>query len=357
VTDTIWILGASDPEMEAIESLLRECGQTVMHAAINGVRVHPGNAYRADTSDVPDGARLITVECGFAVTHSVNLAIDHHAPGHPGFGRPPAEFMPATSLGQVIRELANVSGSEYGPLGAWASPPRLAQAPEWGRICHAASVGWCVAVAGHASGKYGSGLYARWVVIPERTVLIAAADHCLGAAYRGECPGVNPTALVVFRAEERARFQRRPVAEVLADIESTTDALAGAPMPIVAAKCRACGGNGSRQSVLLSSAPWLSHRAECSIHRGSYEGVDVADMRRATPWPELPEAATRAGLGYISGPLTSPDGRSKFTVSGTAEQVGAWLDYWAPANGIVDTYGDPARGFAGGYASREYTET
>lgn len=28
----VWLLGASDPEMEAIENLLRECGETVVPA-------------------------------------------------------------------------------------------------------------------------------------------------------------------------------------------------------------------------------------------------------------------------------------------------------------------------------------
>jgi hypothetical protein len=76
----------------------------------------------------------------------------------------------------------------------------------------------------------------------------------------------------------------------------------------------------------------------------------VADMRCDTPIPELPEAATRDGVSYISGPLIGPDGRRKFTCSGTTEVVEAFMRIWGPANGLIDIYGDPTRGFAGGYS-------
>ena len=46
----LWILGASDPEMAAIETLVRGCGEQVAYAACASpavVRVGPGNASRA----------------------------------------------------------------------------------------------------------------------------------------------------------------------------------------------------------------------------------------------------------------------------------------------------------------------
>src|SRR5690606_12426626 len=45
--------------------------------------------------------------------------------------------------------------------------------------------------------------------IPHDLVLTAAADHCLGAAYRGECPGVDTDELLAYRVASRARFQHR----------------------------------------------------------------------------------------------------------------------------------------------------
>lgn len=270
----LFVLGASDPEMSEIEAAVLAAGHEVVYATVNGVRVHPGNAYKANGTILGGIAHVVRVECGGAATvacdpindgedfygHALNecVSIDHHFPGDPGFGRAPIEFMDASSLGQVLALL----GMEP----------------------------------------------------TERQRLVAAADHCLGAAYRGECPGVNPDALAAFRAAERAAFQKRPAAEVLADIDAAVAALNAAPRIDI-------GG-----------------------------GVEVADMRRPEPVAELMEAGTRTGTAYIAGPLVDPrDGRQKYTVSGEAAAA-AFLAGGAAALGLVDTYGDPARGFAGGYA-------
>jgi hypothetical protein len=110
MTDRLWILGAADPEMEAIEALLRECGERVTHADRRGQRVTPGDAYRADLPlCVPDVAEYIWVESDH--DHAVfpdevtERRIDHHRPGDPGYGRPPAEFLSASSIGQVLEVL------------------------------------------------------------------------------------------------------------------------------------------------------------------------------------------------------------------------------------------------------------
>src|SRR5690606_15675856 len=60
---------------------------------------------------------------------------------------------------------------------------------------------------------------------PEAFVLVAAADHCLGAAYRGECPGVDPDALMHWRVAQRAQFQGRAAGQILDDIERARDLL------------------------------------------------------------------------------------------------------------------------------------
>lgn len=354
MSERIWILGAPDPEMESIEALLRECGETVRHAtAPSGERIRPGQ-YGAPIH-IGDATTVYTVECDpplacgepedepdagqvtidgrryMAARRCVEVSvirIDHHCPGDPGYGRPPSEFLAASSIGQVIAELA------------LAHALRL----DWAPCYHRQPYGWQSQApqfepyygCGHTRGRLGwVGSPARWAVgypaahtdaiyIPAEIVLIAAADHCLGAAYRGECPGVDPDALMRWRAESRARFQGRPVAEVLADVERAQAALRAAP-----------------ELVLLEDP--------CS-------DVVVRDMRQSVdqrPTRELPEAAVRLGIGYVSGPLVGPDGRQKITCSGTADQVRAFLDHWAPAQGLVDAYGDPARGFAGAYLPTE----
>lgn len=261
----VWILGASDPEMELIERLLRKCGEKIIYATDeNGRRVHQGNAYRCPVPAVPDGATVYAVEC-IDVLPEGWVRIDHHRPGDPGYGCPPSIFFSASSIGQVIAELD---------------------------LLGVASI-----------------LPAADII---EAIFAAAADHCLAAAYRGECPGVDPDALMHWRVETRAAFQERPSSEILADIQ------------------RAC--------VVLREAPTID-----------IGGCAVRDLRDRVV-PELPEAAVREKVAYLS-LVTDRDGRTKVVLGGhtTPTTVRAFLDDWAPAHGLVDTYGDPARGFAGGY--------
>ena len=307
----IWILGASDPEMTAIEHLLLDQGERVEYATVyrDGVRrrVRPSEAYASDVGIGSDlrGINLTAyaVECRPAVLYGTAsdgidwaglvCTIDHHRPGDPGYGRPPAEYWSASSIGQVVAALdldywVPDGGAQYDGMPSGYAPRR---ARGYSDVWH------------HA--------------LSPQHALVAAADHCLGAAYRGECPGVHPRLLMRWRAADRAARQGRAVAEVLLDIEATTAALCAAPL--------------------------------LALEQPGARAVTVRDMRREPPYPELPEAACRADLGYVSGPLVGPDGRRKYTCSGSPEQVSAWLDHWAPAEGLVDLYGDPARGFAGGW--------
>jgi hypothetical protein len=272
MTNRLWILGAPDPEMSAIAQLLDVAEEATVYASVDGTgrRVSAGEAYGDHLTVIPGNGRwhgsddgdpssvtVITVECALppGMEEARHVIIDHHRPGDPGFGRAPSEFWRASAIGQVCKF-----------LGIFPTPAMI---------------------------------------------LTAAADHCLGAAYRGECPGVDPEVLKKFRAEERAKFQGRHVEEVMADIEATMHALRAAP----------------------------------SIE------LQIRDMRRETPWPELVEAGTIAGVSYIAGPLACPDGRKKIVCSGSADQIRAFMSDFEPSLGLVGIYGDPARGFAGGYLS------
>ena len=205
----IWVLGAPDPEMEMIERTLRECGETVVYAAdARGERVTAGTAYRGEslvtdvgnhpcTSGVTDvylvECELLTPDVRFEPGEDIchpELAgrtvrrIDHHRPGDPGYGRPPSEFLEASSIGQVIAELAR--------LGRLPSPWQRGQLSagtpgQW--VLRGYRGMWTVAEA----VEYPR--HRRAVYVPIDIILAAAADHCLGAAYRGECPGVDPDAL------------------------------------------------------------------------------------------------------------------------------------------------------------------
>lgn len=337
---TLWVLGASDPEMERIRAVLVEHGEQVVAAHVADQRtgklrpVRPPEAYGhgivAGDAGPPllrgEYDRLTVVECSARAIVDAEpewsgavVVVDHHNPGDPGYGRRHDEFLAASSLGQVLALLGKRHGSEHGPLGRWESPGRLAAHPEGGAFAFEHG-SWHLGVRGTGCGddgqddgyhRIGTG-YARWVRIPEELVLTAAADQCLAAAYAGECPGVDPDDLMHWRAASRSAFQRRPVADIEADIDAAREALSSAPVLNVVA------------------------------------GVPVRDMRAERPVPELPEAAARDGVAYVSGPLVDQDGRQKFTASGPPEVIRAFLS-GELLPGLQSLYGDPARGFAGGY--------
>lgn len=197
----LWILGASDPEMDAIETLLRECGENVEYAVdARGDRVQPATAYRAVRGALYDCADVTyEVECMVEDRASIEsercFTIDHHRLGDPGYGRPPSEFLAASSIGQVIAELA-----------------RLGQLPKSWPVTDSgvpSIVGSIAARQGRAAtvtrGLASMMGVPQWYgqIIPRDIVLTAAADHCLEAAYRGECPGVDPDALARFYSGSR----------------------------------------------------------------------------------------------------------------------------------------------------------
>jgi hypothetical protein len=295
MTTRLRILGANDPEMEAIEKLLRDRGETVVYATtIGGKRVSAGNAYLADSprhaAIANNGeVRIYAVECDWrhldGETGDVTV-IDHHRHGDPGYGRPPSEFMAASSVGQVLYLLnKNFTGE---------------------------------------------------------LLMVAAADHCLAHAYRAECPGVDPDRLAAWRAESRAKFQGRPVADVLADVDRARTALQAAPLIYL-----------GTQRAVDRDADGVCPECEDSMDPcwGTCHGDhDPARDMRGQHVPELPEASAREGICFIADSLPDDSGKVKVVCqSGTPEQIEAFMSHWAPAQGLTNIYGDPARGFAGGY--------
>jgi hypothetical protein len=304
----LWVLGASDPEMEAIERLLAQAGQKVAYATVAGERASPDSAYQADgtTSGHPEEPVLF-VECSVRGIKPW-LVVDHHRPGDPGYRVPPEEFLPGSSIGQVISVLAYHDSLPLdGADAAWASPypvsPSLFPA---GTIRYSPTGGWLVSAR---PSRYNP---VSWHRVSQEVLFVAAADHCLAAAYQGRCPGVDPDELMRWRAETRARYQGRPVQAVLEDIARAREALAQAPRVLIG-------------------------------------GVPVADLR-GQEIPELPEAAAREGIPFLATPRARPGTRRKVVLQCAPPEVLAAWPEWAARNGITGLYGgDPERGFAGGY--------
>lgn len=135
---TIILLGADDPEMRAMVKILnKNRAQHIAYATVNGQRVHPGQAYRAEAVvGLLAGDTLVCIECRpvYLPPEVEVVVIDHHRPGDPGYDLGPKEFWEASSIGQlhVLLDIAPTDNAK----------------------------------------------------------LIAAMDHCPSAALRNECPGV-----------------------------------------------------------------------------------------------------------------------------------------------------------------------
>ncbi len=301
----LWVLGARDPEMQFIARLLERVGEHTNWLGAAGKRCYPGNAYRGDPPAALADTAIVRVECDWAGS-SAAFVVDHHHPGDPGFGVAPARYMHGASLGQII-----------GLLGRLAALRPLQDAPdawEW-RGDGAAEIAAAVGDLGFDGERWWvRGALADYA-LPDRVLMVAAGDHCLGAAYRGECPGVEPDALLRFRARQDAVWRGVSDATVRSDLERARRALERAP------------------------------RLRLGV------GVEVADMRTSS-LPELNEAAARWGLPYV-GELEDRSGRIKVVLRVADVQILAAWDGWARDQGLVDCYGgDPARGFAGGYRAR-----
>lgn len=266
----VWILPErSDPESEAIQKILSSIGEMAVENwdAPEVVRTH--QIYAIERGDWPEWAK------------GVAQNIDHHRPGDPGYGGEPDEFFESSSIGQVIRELG-----------------KLGLVPEWER-----------------SG------------VPKEYLLVAAADHCLGAAYRGECPGVDPSELLEWRIQSRAAYQGRPAEDIRADIERARVVLRAAPR-ITLGICE-CGCDQNEHGCGCQSCSAIA---------------ELADMR-GQEVPELPDAAGLEKTGIIADGRPDKDGRVKVVCWGSYTEV----DTFMRAMNFRDMYGDPCRGFAGGY--------
>lgn len=291
--DRLFVLGAPDPEMIAIERLLVEREIPYVYAVSTkdpSRRVAPSETY---TATLPDGAppaeAYYFVECEIFLSpeqwaegqSGCSIRLDHHRPGDRGFGRPPEEYWSASSIGQVWRELEGDT------------------AP------------------------------------PEDLLYVAAVDHCLSHAYSGRCPGIDPARLLEWRVCSRSSFLGKTPEQLIADIRSARAALTAAPI-----------------MVLRTDSAYSCADAGC----GCGQCFDIAERRiiardmRAAHVPELPEAGCLAGECYVA--VVPPDatGRKKVVCQGgSPDQIRAFMNDWAPAEGLTGIYGDPERGFAGGY--------
>jgi hypothetical protein len=265
VIDKEWtfVLGAQDPEMREIERVLDDAVSARLHAARGRRRCTPQTAYEANgvvdvgPDNVPRPAVLLPkapavfVECTVQGTEPV-LRVDHHHPGDPGYGVPPHEFLRGSSLGQVLV------------------------------------------------------LLEREPTPTQR--LLAAGDHCLTAAYRGECPGVDPHELLFLRASWQAKMTGRTLSDVIEGI--------------------------------LDAAKRVREHHDSEL--GESRFLDPTRMPR-----DVAEGAAYAGMPVRYRALLPEGVLKEMFKGGTPERVEAFMAEHRRAGRPV--YGNPHRGYAGAY--------
>lgn len=266
----IYILGVNDVEMQAIEGLLAEKKIAVAYAAAPGrdgniARCHPGNAGKFTDIISSNGEKIsvnkfdqvVLVEC--SPVEGVSLpqvtVVDHHKPGDPGFPMGPAEFEAGSSLGQIAQLLG--------------------------------------------------------VSLTKEQLVIAAADHCLTAAYQGECPGVTQEDVLSVRLPELQARHRMSEKDVRKEISKAIELL-----------------ENPKETVTLGNQ-------------------EIPDFRRKGILPFMVEAGTMTGKAFLAHVDSRPGFEKKVMINGNAAAVSDFLKNAANL-GIVDTYGNPNRGFAGG---------
>lgn len=247
----VFVLGAADPEMREIASVLKAAKERYVYACKGEDRIHPGTAYQAENLShrVSRRARLIFVECAVKGYPRIDV-VDHHNIGDPGYACGPSDYLLGSSLGQVLAILGQ-------------TPTELQR-------------------------------------------IICAADHCPTAAYQGLCPGVPVEAFANWRCASKAEFKGVSFEE----IKSRLDA----------------------QYELLKVAD-----------RINIAGTDVLWMPVSSD--ELPDASARYGMPVMYR-MVDRDGRNKAGILNAPAHV---IEAWMKDCDLTDVYGNPNRGYAGGY--------
>lgn len=224
---TLFLLGADDPEMWHIESLLYACGLRYEYARRKGARVSPGTSYQADCPKLADVQTLVRIECEplNLPDHVEVVIIDHHREGDPGFDLGPADFWEASSVGQTVRHI-----EKYLPKA--------------------------LATSDHAR--------------KERILRhIAAADHCLPALRAGLCPGIELELVANLQLHNIARGTGAQLSKVRGIIQKFERILANADTvdmggsPVRDLTYYPLQGYGVdhlalREAGTLTQSPWLT---------------------------------------------------------------------------------------------------
>tara|TARA_Y100000310_G_scaffold317846_1_gene371199 strand:+ start:19082 stop:20002 length:921 start_codon:yes stop_codon:yes gene_type:complete len=295
-----FLLGAKDPEMDMIEDrIIKPLGLQYHYAEVDGMRVHPGNAYQANNDLDGD---LVYIECSL---QKDGFKIDHHRPGDPGYGIGAEDFMNASSIGQLIRYLLQ---HDIGVARIIEGVP-LDSRTKGNKFFHGGEGRWIFPSMQHD------------IAFPEDFVYQAAADHCLAAGYAGKCPGIDKVGLRALQAKNISKTTEVSIDEALDAIKNTENMF-----------------TPERQGML--------GRSEHLVY--DFTDLDLG-VGYSLHYLALKEAGTMMGRAYLVAHRFSARAPKTLMLNSASEaEVNYFLDNLVPEMKLQGKFGSSSRGYAGG---------
>ncbi len=180
LSNKYFLLGAEDPEMNIIESILKEMKYNYQYATVDKTIVHPSNAYFADDINC-DLESIVFVECDISGNFkSKGLSIDHHASGDYGFKKNYKQFLEASSIGQLFKLILKFDHEKAIDVFELETEQKNSQHKDYY----------------YENNSWKLDLKSKTIIIPQSIVDTAAIDHCLLDAYRGRCKGIDVESLL-----------------------------------------------------------------------------------------------------------------------------------------------------------------
>ena len=206
--NTLFVLGAHDPEMKKIEEILFLLGYSFSHALQGSERSNVSNAYASSHFDFFESS-IIYVECNAVHQSNKEVVIDHHNEGDFGYALDYTDFVEASSLGQFFKYIV-MNDFEYVTtllqLNVTPKKERLEEHMYYDN-------GWFL------DTEMGT------VLIPEDIVLLAGIDHCLIDAYKGKCLGIDTNDLFNVRLKQISKDLSLPLSHLLGLVENYSNKL------------------------------------------------------------------------------------------------------------------------------------
>lgn len=137
--------------------------------------------------------------------------------------------------------------------------------------------------------------------------IICAADHCPARAYKGECPGVDPAELFEWRIQNKAKSLNCDPVVFKNDVLQAKAELMS---------CQEFNIGGT-------SVVWAGECSTAVVEAAAFFCIPIMYKKQA--------AAGRTQMGILNAP----------------KHV---IETWMRDCGLSDVYGNPHRGYAGGYA-------